>query len=632
MKSKYTIILIAIMLPIIIMAQNSYQMNKRDSIEYRSPYRDLRVIPCSRHIQYYQNREGQIRYHGEMRIEGRDNLKGDYRNDQQYYKEIRNYENGILNGKFSQSYNHTGNGTYGNYYTINHKWSTIGMFINGRPDGIWKFTLDSKMRSRGENSNTQRTEIAEYENGKLKTLTDRQGKKLIFDDYGLISGNGQLKDGSTVSLKHSIICNSYQNQLGDILKIGKEQKQILDKIIDKHCQHDIFELTDRGYAIDWQEAFLSQYTRYAEHMDRYVKIDQVAPNFPMPSYSVRLGYLKQVQRINDDEAVEYYIQRQEQFSELMRNGYFIKWHAKRYFGSNAAKQIKTLWLNNQQEMLHRKLNLIVNLTNYIPWQTTLNECSNGKNSLTDLFALQWSSNDLTNEEAYKEIATIIDNKLGVLYPIIGFTIDSVEYIPTATMKSYCTIHKGMDDSVGYESIKLTLYSNNEGYILLNRMNPQEYQRIANGWDTVYVLEDSLKQQQLEIRKTLYSKDNKSFKRYCDSVMSDKTIRPEIRLEDLRALQQMQNETAENAPLLKEIYELHNSILAHTHQFRYIGKLYNTHYKEVDPSWDSIKKDLEELVNLQKKIIESKHTTDFPTLERKLKRTRTTDITEFLKML
>ena len=632
MKSKFTIILIAILLPIFTLAQNHQVMSKKDNIDYISPYRDLRAIPCNRHIHYFLNYEGQMRYQGEYTIQGDDNLKGSYRNDQQHYKETRTYDNGILNGKFSQTYNHNGNGTYGNYYTVSHHWSTSGYFNDGLPDGVWKFTLNSRLRSSGENSNTQRTETAVYENGRLKTLTDRQGRKLTFDDYGLISGQGQLKDGNNVNLQHSIICNTYQNRVGDILKIGPEQQQILDEIIEQHCQHNIFELTDRGYAVDWQEAFLSQFTRYAEHMDRYVQIDNIAPNFPMPAYSVRLGYLKQVQKVNDDEAVEYYIQRQEEFKELMRNGYFIKWHAKRYFGASAAIKIQNIWLNNQKEMLTRKLNLISNITTYAPWSTTLEECSRGENSLTDLFALQWSRNDLSNEEAYREITSVINEKLGSLYPIVGFEINHVEYAPDAIMNTQCTIHRGMSDSIGYESIKLELSTNNEGYILLNRMQPENYQRIANTWDTIYVLEDSLRQQQLEIRKSLYSNDNKSFKHYCDSVMADKTIIPEVRLSDLRTLQQLQNETAENAPLLKEIQELHSSLLAHLHQYRYISKLYVTYFNEIDPSWDCHIENLQELLNAQKTIFNSKRHSELPTFERKLKHSRAKTIDQLLELL
>ena len=186
--------------------------------------------------------------------------------------------------------------------------------------------------------------------------------------------------------------------------------------------------------------------------------------------------------------------------------------------------------------------------------------------------------------------------------------------------------------MGYESIQLKLTTNSEGYILLDRFEPAQYQRLNNTWDTIYRLEDSIKHQHLEVRKLLYSAQYLDFKEYCESVLADKSILPEVRLADLRELQQLQAETKRIAPVLNEISRKNNSIQARLRQYKYMLHLYNNYYENIDPSWDSHMDDLQSVLEHQQRILKSKKKSQFGKIERTLKRTRATSIKELMELL
>lgn len=583
-------------------------------VEYRSPYRDLRPISCT--LSASRNSNGE--YHGDYSLKGSDNLKSGQRTDLQQYAETRHYSHGIPDGRLHQSYSHSGSGQISGRFTICHNWSVDGTFDNGIPTGTWTFDVQSKFDSYADKSNTRLREKVVFEDGRVSAITDQDGNYISVTHKG-ISGTGTLKDGTRVILTNSIVTNTYIDLTGDLKKLNNEQSFLLSKLLDG--EWSIYQLADHGYAIDWKETFLAQWARYAEHADRYAHLADISPRFHTPSYSVRLGQLREINLIDDDKAVEYYRQRPSHFYEMMANGCFQGPYGKRYFGSRAALMIQQAWAQNQREVIGRKLSQIARIQDNDSWEQCLIDCAEGNSPLLDLIAFRHDDNSSPND-TYREAARLYKEKFTDLYPIVGHSIDSISWMPQQGVKAQCIIYRMAKDSVGYESYAVTLQTDMDGYLLIGRMEPATYHRISNIWDTIYQYESNLttRHQSLIYKMGTIKTWRQPYAAHFEDSFADRTNMPDIRMADLRDLDSLQQVVEFNIPLLSKIDQQHAKIRNSIHQYKRLTLAYLNYYDEFAPVWDDTSDRLQELIDFQQQLLRAIAKSDMPAIERKARRT------------
>lgn len=574
----------------VVLSQNSIL----DSIEYRSPYLDLRPVRCTKNIHY----DGDKKIHGVFTIKGADELKWSRRTDSQQYTEIRHYQHGVLEGSFSQTYSHSGVGSIAGAYQVDRRWSIKGQFANGRPDGAWVFTVTSKMVSGGEREHTKYTETAVYENGELRSIADGDGHRLIVHPDGTLSGNAKMKDGTEVTLSHSIVMNSYLDIDGERLKVGPRQQSLLATMVSP------FIMADSGYAIDYQEIFLIQTSRLADHVDRYGHLNSVTPMFAKVPYSVRIGQLRKINPATADDAFEYYYQMSEKADQMLGEGYFVRRNSKRFFGSAAEKRIRAYHTKRQNEALERKLETLVRLSDEHSWDEITADCEGGKSPLLDLIAVQWSENQMTSEEMYKEAARVINEKLRSLYPVSGYHILSSTYTANEGLKAQVEMRQLKDDGVSYESKKVEIQTSPAGHIMISRMNPSQYLPMSNDWDSVWMMEKALNQRHKELLAKMRPLKLwiKEYEHYYDSAFADRTTRPEVRRADLEELQEIQNDIIDNLELFATIQHQHDVLKRESEQSRMKGDRYAVLCRREFPDIFWSADDLNQFIEEQKNLI------------------------------
>lgn len=585
------------------------------TIEYRSPYRDLRPVPCQLTVE--RNNQGAM--NGTYTLKGSDDLKGSIRSDRQQYSETRHYSNGVVSGRFSQSYSHSGSGNISGRYTISHDWSVNGSFANGLPDGTWVFDITTRLNSSSEREHTHLKETVVFDNGRVNSITDQNGNYISVGPDNKLTGTGTLKDGTRVVLHNSIVTNNCVGLTGDTKPLSDEQTFMLRKLLDG--EWTVFDLSDRGYTIDWQEAFLSQWARLAEHADRYARLSSIAPQCTLPSYSIRIGRLREVRLVDDDKAVEYYHQRPNKFHDMITTGCFQGPYGKRYFGSTAAQKVLHCWAQDQRQVLARKLGLISKVMMDDTWDQCLLDCVEGTSPMLDLIAWQRSSSGLSEEETYREAARLIKDKFDSLYPVCGFTIDSVAWFRNQGARAFCTIHRLAKDSVGYESFKVEMQTNLDGYLLIGRMEPYSYRRVQNLWDTVYRFEAQVAQRHKDlVYKMGTIKDwREPYVEYYDNLVADHSSRPEVRLADLQGLDSLQQQLAANIPVLSKIDMQHAQIRNMLRQFKRLSRNYQSFYQGFSPEWDDETSRLQQLQDYQERLLRQFRAQNLAEVERQAKR-------------
>ena len=102
-------------------------------------------------------------------------------------------------------------------------------------------------------------------------------------------------------------------------------------------------------------------------------------------------------------------------------------------------------------------------------------------------------------------------------------------------------------------------TNADGYILLSRLNPENYKVVPNLWDTVADFERVLNVRSKEVLSKLsFSTEwSMEYRDFYDSVYADKTTKPEVRMEDLQYLESVQQELLGKIDQLRAIYKEYN---------------------------------------------------------------------------
>lgn len=524
--------------------------NVREQVEYRSPYIDLRPISCEKVCRYSDGKP-----EGEFSISGKDLYKGSKRTDSQRYSEVRHYLHGVLQGPFSQDYTHHGSGDVAGSYLVDRNWSVKGQFADGQPDGTWVFSVDSKIKARGENGSTRYRMAVDYEHGTIKKISDERGNSLLVNEDGSLTGSATLKDGTQIVMMRSVVTGSYLNKEGDRMRCQTEQADVLNS------SRNPFEMADRGYAIDYQDVFLQQSSRLADMIDRYSRITSICKGFQKIPYSVRVGQLRQVDPVSAAAAFEYYFQSPGKADQMLKEGWYINRGSKRFFGTEGEKLIRRHYTEIQKEMLDKKLSLMVKTMEGKDWDGFMEECRSGKSPILDLFAVRWSREGLTRAEQIQEASVLIEKNLKPIFPLSGFEIRNARYTPYEGLSSLVVMHRRGHDTVSYESVAVPLKTGSSGYMLLSRLNPSEYSTEPNDWDTIARFESRLRSRCAELMARLRPMKEWSheYQTFFDSVMSDRSIRPEVRMEDLEYLDEVQQEVWENADLLKEIHKAHEQL-------------------------------------------------------------------------
>lgn len=594
--------LLAILLVLLLSASAS---SAQDSVAYRSPYRDLRPVTCR--LVAETNASG--RYHGKYVLTGSDRLNSGQRNDMQQYTEVRTYADGLLHGSFSQKYLHQGSGQISGRFTISHNWTVEGRFFHGVPDGSWTFAVNSKYSSYAEKENVRLREVVSFEHGRVTSITDHAGNHIDIDPQGLISGVGTLKDGTRVILSRSVITNTCLDLLGDAHPMTTEQTFMLRKYLDG--EWSIFQLADHGYTIDRRETFLSQWSRFAEHADRYARLGSLAPNYQVPPYSVRLGQLREIQLAPDAKAVEYYVQSTPtQFDEMMSRGYFVGPYGRRYFSSNAANMVLQRWSKDQAQLLSRRLSAVARDQADADWNAYLSSCGEDGSRTAEMFAPSLASP-----------RRLVDEKFRPLFPIVGHQVDSVVWQPHSGFVAHCIIHKMAPDSVGFESYAVLLPHDMDRRLLADQMDPSAYRRVPNAWDTVYAFERQLAQQHSRVLSTMHQEHRQSYRAYYDSLLADRTILVDVRMADLRDLDTLQQQLIANAPYYRQIESLQLE-LKHTLQpYKRLSRAFREYQAASRPEWDSPTEYLAQLLDRHQQLLRAASSQDLNDLERRSRRTR-----------
>lgn len=567
---------------------------RTDTIEYKPPYSDLLPIKCIRTVTY-RTFDSERKVDGILSIEGKGSWDAGQHNDNQQYSETRTYTRGMLNGPYKQSYRHNGNGVAGGRYKINRGWTAEGDFSNGLPVGVWIFSLDSRYNSADDHSHTQLRERVTFAEGRAIAISDQDGNSITIDDKGLVDGNGHIKGGDKVSLRKSVITNLYTDATGETQTTTTKERQMIDRYLSG--EETLFTLADKGYTIDWQEVFLAQWARFAEHCDRYVQMGSFATRFRVPKYSLRVGRLTEIQTVRDEVAVDYYRQRNKEYDNLKTKAHFNTRYGKRYLSSNAEKEIDRAWRTDQERLLSLTL---ANLSQ-IQHNKDLSACDSEDGTIYELVVIH----DIMSSpsERCKAILSTLDAAIGNLYPIAGCKIDTIEWHPYQGYIAHCRINRMRNDSIGFDSYAAELEVDYNGHLLIELMKGQSYNKVPNIWDTIDTRESDISR----LHAALLAKCS-GIKQWRDdyatayeSLMSDRTPRPNVRLRDLEAIDSLQRQFENNIDLFATIDK--NNREAHKYlNFRLLTKLYDTMMKEADVEWSDSGEHLRQVTDLQQRYL------------------------------
>ena len=507
------------------------QTKTTDTLVYRSPYADLRPISCT--VRQTLDSSGQRQ--GVCRIEGSDEVRQGGSYNEQHYSESRTYRNGILDGPFAQSFRHTGHGNAWNPYKVRRHWTADGTFRHGHPDGKWRFAIESSSNAGGEASTTRYTYTLEFDNGTLQTLDDNQGHRLQFHSDGTVSGRAVVSDGGNRSyrLVHSVVTDSYETLDGGMEPLPSRLDSLLTATMTP------FDRTDRGYAVEYGERKILQVSRCCDIIDRYVRLTALDTGLRATPLT-RVGVLREVRAVADDAAFDYYVQSAGAADRLLSDGYYERRHRKYYISSKAEARIREHLTKYQSDQLSHKLLIIASLMDKEPWDTVLAECRSGRSPLLDMVAAQWGKVDF--EGQCDESAEMLDRAFRPLYPLRGFRIASANYEPYKGLKAEVEFYVVGADSIRYKSVTAVVQTTPTGHILVGRLDPRAYRTIGNVWDTIDERERWLnaRHQQILDRKDVDPDELREYRDEYETLFDDTTILPEVRLKDLRLLEELQN--------------------------------------------------------------------------------------------
>lgn len=580
---------------------------RTDTVEYRPPYSDLLPIKCIRTVPY-KTFDGERKVDGTLTIEGKGGWDAGQHNDNQQYSESRTYVRGMLNGHYRQSYRHNGSGVAGGRYKINRGWTAEGDFRDGLPVGIWSFSLDSKYNSPDDHSNTLLKERVTFVDGLAVSITDQDGNSITIDSKGLFDGKGNIKGGDHVTLKKSIITNLYTDATGETRPTSTKERQLIDRIISG--EESLFTLADKGYTIDYQEVFLAQWARFAEHCDRYAQMGSFATRFRVPKYSARIGRLTEINTVSDEKAVEYYHQRNKEYDNLKTQAHYNTRYGKRYLSSNAEREIDRCWRIDQERMLSHTLATLSQMQH----NKDLTGCSSEEGSIYEL--IDFNDIKTSSDERCKAVLSLLDATIGSLYPIAGCKIESIDWHPYQGYIAQCRINQTRRDSIGYNSYRAQLEVDYNGHLMIELMKGQSYPKVSNIWDTVDAREATLSRQ----HSALLSKCG-GIKTWRDdyiiayeNMLSDRTTKAEVRLKDLAAMDSLQRQFESNIDLFAAIdagdREAHKYF-----NFRTLTALYDAMMKEADIEWSDDTSHLKKVTALQRQYLDILKTNPPAELER-----------------
>lgn len=568
---------------------------RTDTVEYRPPYSDLMPFHCVRSIPY-STVGGERKIDGTMTVTGKSGWDAGEHNDNQQYSESRTYVRGMLNGQYRQSYRHNGSGVAGGRYKINRGWSVEGQFSDGQPEGLWTFALDSKYNSPDDRSTTALRERVTFQNGRATTITDQDGNTIAIDDKGLIDGRGQIKGSDKVTLKKSVITNLFTDITGESRTTTAKEQNLIEKFL--NGKETLFTLADQGYTIDYQEVFLAQWARYAEHCDRYARIGTFAPRFSVPKYTVRIGRLTEIETVRDEAAVEYYRQRNKEYDNLKTYAHYATRYGKRYLSSNAEREIDRQWRIDQE----RSLSHILVTLSQMQRNKKLAGCDSDEGAIYELIDRKDSTSDASTRCV--TLFTLLDQAIEKVGPVIGCQIDSIRWMPYHGYVAQCRVNQQRADSIGYNSYSARVRVDYNGRLSLEQLAAQQYRKIANIWDTVDDRERVVKQR----HKTLQEKC-RNIKSWRDdyvtafeNMLSDRTTKANVRLKDLAAMDSLQRQLEQNVALFEQIDEGNRT--AHRYKnFRTLTRLYDAMMKEADVEWSDNAEHLQKVADMQRRYLE-----------------------------
>ena len=595
---------------------------RTDTVEYRPPYSDLLPIKCVRTVPY-KTINGERKVDGTLTIEGKGSWDAGQHNDGQQYSESRTYSNGMLNGHYKQRYHHSGSGVAGGRYKINRGWTAEGDFADGLPTGIWTFSLESKYNSPDDRSNTQLRERVTFSDGQATSITDQDGNTITIDKKGLIDGKGHIKGGDKVRLKKSVVTNIYTDITGETHATTAKEQSLIERFL--NGGETLFTLADKGYTIDYQEVFLAQWARYAEHCDRYAQLGSFTTRFTVPKYSVRIGRLTEVETVRDEAAVEYYQQRNKEYDNLKTYAHYATRYGKRYLSSNAEREIDSCWRSDQERSLSRMLATLSQMQR----NKNLTECSSNNGAIYEL--IDWKDRD-TGSSRCVSLFTQLDKAFEGIGPVIGCNIDSIRWIPYHGYVAQCRISQQRPDSIGHNSYAARVRVDYNGRVSLEQLAAQRYRKVANIWDTVDDHELAAKQR----HKALLEKCN-GIKTWRDdyitafeNMMSDRTTKAEVRLKDLATMDSLQRQLEGNITLFAQIDEGNRT--AHRYRnYRTLTSLYDAMMKEADVEWSDVHEHLQKVADLQRRYLDLIKNNPPEELERTANMERIKTLTELLSL-
>lgn len=569
-KTKYIMLAALLLVPATVLGQTV----RKDTVMVKSPYADLRGIRCVQTVPY-KTIDGVKQVDGTLTIEGKDSWDAGQHDDSQTYWEQRTYVGGMLNGAFRQKYTHNGYGRAGGRYKIDRKFTADGNFKNGIPTGLWKLSLTALYNDDGTKEMTKLTETVTFKEGKAVTIVDHAGKRIDIDYKGLASGTGDIKGGpkttTAVTLKNGVATNIYVDIDGEQHLTGEKEKKMVEQVLSGNG--DIFTLHDKGYTIEWQERFLAQWARYAEHIDRYARVGAFAMRFRVPKYTIRIGILKEIDTIAADKGLEYYDQRPKEYDRLMTEGYYPTRYGNRYLNSRSAKLVREQWKRDQEKVI---------------------------------------AQNLQSNARHEAVAPIS--------PVLGCRIKSVNWRPYEGYTAVCQIDKQAPDSIGFSTWQLSLSVDTSGSILLGRLNHASYQRIANIWDTVANRERQLANHYSEIMSHSHTMPVlmrhwfEEYGRYFADAMDDRTNKAAVRLSDLDRIDSLQYQFAHNYDLLYRI----DTLQAAMEQYKIYTKLwtlYDKFRRESDIEWNDDSARLQRYADTLSKYLRLLKESETYTLER-----------------
>ena len=567
---------------------------RTDTIDYHPPYSDLLPVRCVRTIPF-ASFDGDRKIDGVMTIAGKSGWDAGQHVDEQQYSESRTYRRGMLNGRFTQSYRHSGTGRAGGRYRINRSWSAEGQFSDGQPDGQWIFSLDSRYSSPDDRSNTTLKERVTFDHGRITDITDQDGNHITIDSKGLIDGKGAIKGGDRVTLHKGIITNTYTDITGESHPMGDKERRLVEQVVSGELT--LFTLADRGYTIDWQEVFLAQWARCAEHCDRYARIGDFAPRFSMPKYTVRVGRLTEIETVRDEAAIEYYRQRNKEYDNLKTHAHYNTRYGKRYLSSNAEHEIDRCWRSDQERLLSRTMARLSEMQR----NKDLTGCSTDDGEIYEL--IDWPEIKSRPSGRCIEVYNLLDEALAEVSPVIACQIDTIEWLPYQGYTTHCRVHQLRPDSIGHNTFLATIQVDYNGHLLLDQLATQNYRRIANIWDTVDAHEQMALQRHNQLLNTLggLKQWRDQYLHDYNETMSDRTPKADVRLKDLSDLDSLQRQLEANIAILSQIDSLDRRA-ERCKPYRTLQRLYDDFRREADLEWTDSRQRLTQYANLLKQFL------------------------------